>query len=89
MYFILSLPRIIAVLSSVKAIPEIILRGVGCRHFFVLWGGGGCFVDNVSEGWGIYLTIRSSGGGLTYPRGQGIFDPWIVGRVLGVGDLVH
>ena len=29
--------------------------------------GGGCFVDNVSEGWG--------GGGVTCPGGQGIFDP--------------
>ena len=34
----------------VRAVPEIIL-GVGRRHFFVLWGG--CFVDNVSEGWGV------------------------------------
>ena len=50
---------------SLRAVPEIILRGwVGRRHFFVLWGGGGCFVA-VSEGWG----------GVTRPGGQGISDP--------------
>ena len=31
----------------VRAVPEIILGGR--KHFFVRWGGG-CFVDNVSEG---------------------------------------
>ena len=36
------------------------------RHFFVLWGGG-CFVDNVCEGWG--------GWRVTCPGGQGVFDP--------------
>ena len=30
---------------------------------------GGCFVDNLSEGWGV------GGGGVTCPGGQGIFDP--------------
>ena len=63
MYFILSLPRIIPVLSSVKAIPEIILRGVGRRHFFVLSGEGVLLTMYVSEGWRIYLINRSSGGG--------------------------
>ena len=29
--------------------------------------GGGCFVDNVSEGWGEW--------GVTCPGDQGIFDP--------------
>ena len=33
--------------------------------------GGGCFVDNVSEG---------LGGGVTCPGGQGIFDPEWGGR---------
>ena len=46
-----------------RAVPEIILGVVGRRHFFVLWGGG-CFVDNVSEGWGV-----------TCPGGQGVTDP--------------
>ena len=36
-----------------RAVPEIILGGGGHKHFFVRWGGGGCFVDNVSEGWGV------------------------------------
>ena len=50
--------------DNFRDLPEIILMGVGRRHFFVLWGGG-CFVDNVSEG----------SGGVTCPAGQGVFDP--------------
>ena len=42
--------------STLGAVPEIILRGVGRRHFFVLWGG---VVDNVSEGWGGNLSWGS------------------------------
>ena len=38
--------------GRLRAVPEIILEGVGRRHFFVLWGGG-CFVDNVSERSGV------------------------------------
>ena len=48
--------------EQVRAIPEIVLGG-GCRQFFCPVGGG-CFVDNVSEG-----------SGVTCPGGQGIFDP--------------
>ena len=66
MYFILSLPRIISVLSFVRDVPEIILGGWAAGTFLSF--GGGCFVDNVSEGWGISLIIRSGGrGGLTCP----------------------
>ena len=45
--------------------PEIILGG-GAQTLFGPVGGG-CFVDNVSEGWG--------GGEVTCPGGQGVFDP--------------
>ena len=48
---------------SIRAVPEIILGGGPARPFCVLWGG--CFGDNVSEGWG----------GVTCPGGQGVFDP--------------
>ena len=61
MYFILSLPRIIPVLYSVRAVPEIVRGGRPQALFCPV--GGGCFVDNVSEGWGISLTIWSKGGG--------------------------
>ena len=55
--------------------------------FFVLWGGG-CFVNNVSEGWEISLTIWSGGWGVNLSWGSRHI--WsIVGRVLRVGDLVH
>ena len=52
-------------LFSVRAVPEIILRGVGRRHFFVLWGEG------------VLLTVcpRGGGWGVTCPGDQGIFDP--------------
>ena len=49
----------------VRAVPEIILGGGGVGHrppFCPV--GGGCFVDNVSKGWGV-----------TCPGGQSIFDP--------------
>ena len=36
----------------VRAVPEIILRGWGAANTFCPVGGG-CFVDNVSEGWGV------------------------------------
>ena len=49
-----------------RALPEIILGGGGAQTFFVMWVEG-VFVDNVSEGWG--------GGEVTYPGGQGVFDP--------------
>ena len=49
--------------SSLRAVPEIILGGH--RHFFILrGGGGGCFVDDLSQG-----------SGVACPGGQGIFDP--------------
>ena len=59
------LPIILNNCHLLRAVPEIILgdEWVGHRRFFVLWGGG-CFVDSVSEGWGV-----------TCPGGQGIFDP--------------
>ena len=37
---------------SVRAVPEIILRGSGPQTLFCPVEGG-CFVDNVSEGWGV------------------------------------
>ena len=46
-----------------RAVPEIILGGGGAQTLFCPVGGG-CFVDNVSEGWG---------GNLSW--GQGVFDP--------------
>ena len=37
--------------------------------------GGGCFVDDMSEGWGISLTNPVQGvGGLSCSGGQGVFD---------------
>ena len=45
----------------VRAVPEIILGGPQALFCPV---GGGCFVDNASEGWRV-----------TCPGGQGIFDP--------------
>ena len=54
-------------ISCIRAVPEIIIRGGWAANTFLSGGGGGCFVDNVSEGWG--------GGGVTCPGGQGIFDP--------------
>ena len=44
-----------------RAVPEIIIRGG--TDTFLSWGGG-CFVDNVSEGWGFSLTnpVRRVGG---------------------------
>ena len=50
-----------------KAVPEIILGGGGGPQTLFRPVGGGCFVDNVSEGWG--------GGEVTSPGGQGVFDP--------------
>ena len=35
-----------------RAVPEIILGGDGPQTLFCPVGGG-CFVDNVSEGWGV------------------------------------
>ena len=41
-----------------RAVPEIILRGGGPQaHFCPV--GEGCFVDNVSEGWGVNLSWGS------------------------------
>ena len=50
---------------KLRAVPEIILRGGvgGPQALFCPVGGGGCFIDIVSEG------------GVTCPGGQGIFDP--------------
>ena len=50
--------------KSVRAVPEIILGGLQTLFCPV---GGGCFVDNVSEGWGM--------GEVTCPGGQGVFYP--------------
>ena len=51
--------------QTLRAVPEIILRwGWAAGTFLSCGGGGGCFVDNVSKGWGI-----------TCPGGQGLFDP--------------
>ena len=36
----------------VRAVPEIFLRVGGPQALFCSVGGGGCFVDNVSKGWG-------------------------------------
>ena len=61
---------------GIRAVPEIILGVGGPQALFCPVGGGGCFVDNVSEGWGISLTNPVRGvGGLTCPEGQGVFDP--------------
>ena len=38
--------------NSQRAVPEIILRGGWAANTF-LSGGGRCFVDNVSKGWGM------------------------------------
>ena len=38
--------------ATLRAVPEIILRGGGPQTLFCPVGGG-CFVDNVSEGWGV------------------------------------
>ena len=51
-------------MKTVRAVPEIILGG-GPQALFCPVSGG-CFVDNVSEGWG---------GAATCPGGQGVFDP--------------
>ena len=56
----------------IRAVPEIILGGGGPQALFCPVGGG-CFVDNVSEGWGWV--------GVTCPGGQGIFDPWWSGLI--------
>ena len=49
----------------VRAVVEIILRVRGPQALFCPVGGG-CFVDNMSEGWG--------GGNLAW-GGQGVLDP--------------
>ena len=49
--------------SCIRAVSEIILKGGRPRALFYPVGRG-CFVDNVSEGWGV-----------TCPGGQGVFDP--------------
>ena len=51
-------------LQCIRAVPEIILGGMGRRHFFVLWG----------EGVLLTMCLRG-GGGVTCPGGQGLFDP--------------
>ena len=45
-------------LSCIRAVPEIILGGYGPQALFCPVGGG-CFVDNVSEGWGANLSWGS------------------------------
>ena len=47
-----------------RAVPEIILGGGWAAGTFLSCGGGGCFVNNVSEEWAV-----------TCPGGQGVFDP--------------
>ena len=55
--------------SVLRAVPEIILRGVGGPQALFCSVGGRCFVDNVSERWGWGWV------GVICPGGQGIFDP--------------
>ena len=50
--------------DQLRAVPEITLKGVGRRQFFVLWGEG------------VLLTMCPRGvGGVTCPGGQGVLDP--------------
>ena len=39
--------------ECLRAVPEIILGGGGGPQHFFCPVGGGCFVDSVSEGWGV------------------------------------
>ena len=52
--------------ESLRAVPEIILRGRPAGHLFVLWGGRGVL---------LIMCPRGGGGEVTCPGDQGVFDP--------------